>query len=478
MNIKKRNDLGQYLFNSLNGKECIKPHGRAAQYIEYTDAVINNEKRISDTAKELMGVISDISAFDVGLSSISEKLMKLAGSLAQSSQNNLAGVEETTSSMNLVNSNVDTATEVLNCLAEESERLVEQNNESVELLSQITELKNEVVKDSNDMSSRIDFLIELVHGIEQMVESVGAIANKTNLLALNASIEAARAGEHGKGFAVVAEQVRELADGTKMQLADMKDFVGKIYNASEAGKSSTERAVTSTNAMGKEIDSVTKTVEENVKALEEVVHQVVDINVKMQQIRDAAEDVNLAMNHIGSNAQDITNMTEAVSDIAGHSKDYGAQIGDLDDRLSMCIKKIYLGLNDGIVMLTNNEFIETLEKAETAHMNWLDKLHEMVEHMEVIPLQFNPNRCAFGHFYHAIDVNNQRLANEWKEIGQIHSQFHLTGKSIMNDIENGNAQEAQKKYQQVKALSEKMLNVLQLSINEVNQMSQQGINVF
>ncbi len=61
----------------------------------------------------------------------------------------------------------------------------------------------------------LEVLIDRTKKINEVTKAIQAIANKTNMLSLNASIESARAGEYGRGFSVVAKQMQELANTTK-----------------------------------------------------------------------------------------------------------------------------------------------------------------------------------------------------------------------------------------------------------------------
>jgi methyl-accepting chemotaxis protein len=73
--------------------------------------------------------------------------------------------------------------------------------------------------------------------IEEISKTISEIADKTNLLSLNAAIESARAGEHGKGFAVVADEISKLAtmsiDSSKEIAAIIKNTVNNIENSSK-----------------------------------------------------------------------------------------------------------------------------------------------------------------------------------------------------------------------------------------------------
>lgn len=93
-------------------------------------------------------------------------------------------------------------------------------------------------------------------------DDIAGIANKTNLLSLNASIEAARAGEHGRGFAVVAGEIRNLAASTKYLIEEnnrqTEETVPKVMASVDGIKNLIEQM----EAMSDKISSIAATTQE------------------------------------------------------------------------------------------------------------------------------------------------------------------------------------------------------------------------
>lgn len=482
--MRKTNEIQaiqKYIDTRMKGKEMQRPVVKtreALQLLEKIDCALEFQKISVGEAKQVMHISSQVSSFDVEMSHMSEYLADFASKLSDLSQSNLAIVEETTATMGQVRDNVGFSSQRLNQLSEESRELTEKNSEGRKLLEEVETLKAGVVEDTRQMDDQIMKLVGLVQEIEGIVDSVQGIAAQTNLLALNASIEAARAGEQGRGFAVVAGEVGKLAENTQKELDAMKRFVQKIYEASKAGQESTAQASSSTQAMSGKLDIVFKTVGDNINMLEQVASDVAAINDYMNMVEQASGDVNAAMEQCSQDAEQITNLTMTVSELADETREAADQISNIENKITESTRLLYKGLNTGITMLTNQELIEILESAKQAHRDWAEKVSGMADQMKIFPLQLDPNKCAFGHFYNAITIQHPQLVEEWDSLSEVHKRFHTLGRHVIDAIGSGDAERAEQESREAESLSGEIVKMLDEMIQQIETMNEQGQDVF
>ena len=412
---------------------------------------------IAKRTAEILDATSSLSGFDVTLHHVNDRMVDYTDVMNDVSQANLSIVEETTASMANVNDAVNDTANRLRHVTDTAEELSGSNQESCRILDETMKIKEELINDSEEMRIRIERLVGLTVEIEKVVASVQGIANQTNLLALNASIEAARAGEQGKGFAVVADEVRKLADDTKENLESMRSFVEQVKVAASESRESLTRTLEATGQMGERVESVYGTVSDNSDMLHDVVNEVKKINTDIQDITNATEEIDRAMGQSSEDAQRLAELAQQINENTQENVECANEVERIDGILSQVAQNMYIHMKVGGRTVQPKEFIETVEKAKSAHKGWTAKLLDMVKNMAVQPLQTDGNRCAFGHFYSALQVNNPRLQTLWKEIGSEHRKFHGMGNDVIDAIRRGDGERANSLGRAAKAMSEELL---------------------
>lgn len=475
------NDFMKYVENTMQGEEVSCPQSNYCVHSRIIDGfqlLLNNEKKMSLAAKEVLEISSMVSTFDAEMGYISKQLMDFARKIQEVSESNLSIIEETNATMNEVTDSIDTTVNTLTNTKTAAEEFAQRNNVSMGLLQEIGHLKENVIDDTQIMNTKIEQLVELASEVGRIVESVEAIANQTNLLALNAAIEAARAGEQGKGFSVVADEVRNLADDTKRNLGGMKAFVEKIYMAANEGKESMGRTIYSTNQMSGKIDLVSGNMDTNVEMLQDLVMNINEINNAMHGIKNSSLEINKAMEVSSRDAQTLSEMTQGIHLDASKSVEYAKNIATIDERLSTVVGDLYDGLNLGKHAVKNEEIIEVIEKALQAHLKWLSTAKKMVDRMEIQPIQTDSSKCAFGHFYYAMNIEHPKIVGLWKEIGELHHTFHLMGDDMIKYIEDKKQNQAIEAYEKSHKISLSLIEKLKMIQAMIEDMSRQGMNVF
>ena len=178
--------------------------------------------------------------------------------------------------------------------------------------AQSAELARKASDDAENADLTISALSSSAEQVGQIVELIHSIAQRTNLLALNASIEAARGGEAGRGFAVVASEVKELAAQTSKateavaaQIRAMQDSTGASVGALKAIAGQVQQLEATAVSIASAVDQQSVAGQELARNIDTAARGTGDVNANVGQVRETALATGATASQVLSSASEL-----------------------------------------------------------------------------------------------------------------------------------------------------------------------------
>lgn len=213
--LGRKDDFGLLAVDIENMKQSVGH--LIANTKNEADSIISVVENVNSNVNELNGNLEDVSATTEQLAAGMEETAASAQEL------NATSLEIESAARNIAQKSQEGALKVLEISnrAKETKETVQTSEASIDRIRGSIEenLKNAIVQ------------AKVVTEIDVLSQAIMGITSQTNLLALNAAIEAARAGEAGRGFSVVADEIRSLAEQSKIMVEQIQGVTGKVREA-------------------------------------------------------------------------------------------------------------------------------------------------------------------------------------------------------------------------------------------------------
>lgn len=320
--------------NALEGLNALVKHGELTSFDTTTNdptlaPLLEGFGKVIETLRTF---VREINGAALRLSSSANEVLAASTQHESSSTEQAAAIHETTATMEELKHASAQIAENAGAVARVAEETLNSARSGRGAIGEFIQAMQQIRADGLAVSESITKLLRRVERIGTVVEVIDEIADRSDLLALNAALEGSRAGEAGKGFSIVAAEMRRLAENVLDSTKEIKNLITEIREATAAAASAADASRTATEA-GERLGSVAASAVEGILAgVQETSDAARVINLATQQQRTATEQVVASMAEI----EDVTRQTTQASKQATSA---AAELTQLAGRLSELIKR-------------------------------------------------------------------------------------------------------------------------------------------
>lgn len=180
------------------------------------------------------------------------------------------------------------------------------------------------------LASQLQSLRERARTVDTLLEAMVAVADRSNLLSLNAEIEATKAGEAGSGFMVVAGEIRRLAEQAAASSLQIEANVRRMHEAVDAGVNATDQLVEAVARDGDRAQHGTTLLQSTISGIEGLAPRIATIADASVRQREGADAISRLL---GVTAENATNALEFFESIDGMLRDLQRRGQELADEV-------------------------------------------------------------------------------------------------------------------------------------------------
>jgi methyl-accepting chemotaxis protein len=247
------------------------------------------------------------------LTSSADSLEDAAGRLSSSAQVTDKSTGEMVSASQEVSANIQS-------VAGATEEITSSVNEISRQVAEASRIAGEAVNQAQNNETSIAQLSQSASRIGDVIKLITAVAEQTNLLALNATIEAARAGEAGRGFAVVASEVKALAAQTSKATDQITAQIAEMQSSTDATVKANTEISRTINQISEISAAIAAAVEEQGAATSEIARNVQAAADQSSRVASGMNDVSRGASETDSASGQVLSSAKTVSQVSSRLK--------------------------------------------------------------------------------------------------------------------------------------------------------------